>query len=243
MLKAASTNYHLSQKKVGVSRHSLFVALGIVAVTALSSVLESAPPPDADENPPLTISAVDLAGKSHPLGVRADRAGLVLVFLSTECPIANGYLPELNRLYGELQKNGRRIDFFGVISDRTVTRAAAARHAESYKIAFPVLFDASGDVAGILRPTHTPEAFVIDRNGKLAYRGRIDDTYAALGQRRPQVNRRDLEDAMNAIAEARSVAEPRAEPVGCRFEERRGAPQNAGVTYARDIAPLLQANC
>src|SRR5438046_169137 len=127
----------------------------------------------ADTTVRLDFSLLDTAGTAHSLRVNPERVALVLVFLSTECPIANGYIPEFNRQSAGLQAAKSRVDFFGVVSNRSTTRAAAAKHAAEFKIEFPVLFDASGALADALKPSHTPEAFVIDRSGRLIYRGRI----------------------------------------------------------------------
>ncbi|MGE5192210.1 MAG: redoxin domain-containing protein [Deltaproteobacteria bacterium] len=193
--------------------------------------------------PRLDFSVLDTQGVAHSLRTNLDRAALVLVFLATECPIANGYIPELNRQVAALHESGARVEFFGVISDRLVTRTAAAKHAAEFNIGFPVLFDASAELADALQPSHTPEAFVIDRNGRLAYRGRIDDLYADLGKKRTEASRHDLADALAAVLAARPVATPRTEPVGCLYEPARRKNEHATVTYTRDVAPIVQAHC
>ena len=107
----------------------------------------------------------DVGGTTHSLFGGAAIKVVVLVFLSTECPIANQSIPELNRIAAA--NESPEVRFFAVLSDRTVTRAQAARHHKEYRISFPVLFDASGDLLTALRPTHTPEAFVFDARGNL----------------------------------------------------------------------------
>jgi mono/diheme cytochrome c family protein len=193
--------------------------------------------------PNLELTILDTVGVPHALGPNHDRAALVVVFLGTECPIANGCIPELNRQFAELVEADSQVAFFGVISDRSVTRAAAARHATQFKIKFPVLFDASGVLAEALQPTHTPEAFVIDRDGRQAYRGRIDDLYADLGKKRTEASRHDLALAIADVLAARPVATPRTEPVGCLYEPVRAKNGLTAVTYTRDIAPIMQAHC
>src|SRR5437764_14355945 len=39
------------------------------------------------------------------------------------------------------------------------------------------------------------------------------------------------------------VAIPRTDPVGCLFEPADGKKEHQTATFARDIAPILQANC
>ena len=192
--------------------------------------------------PDLDVSIMDLRGEVHSLGPAADGSSLALVFLSTECPIANGFIPELNRIHAALGETQPPIRFFGVISDRSVTRAQAASHAQEFKIEFPVLFDASHDIAAQLKPTHTPEAFVLNAARTIVYRGRIDDTYAAPGKRRPQPTRHDFADAIAAVSAGLAVQDAVTTPVGCLFElEVERTPED--VTYNRDVAPILQVHC
>jgi len=211
-------------------------------LTALSLFTPTAVNAD-DPSANLEISILDLKGSAHHLGCRPERKALALVFLSTECPIANGYIPELNRLHARFESEHSGVELYGVISSRSTTREQAAKHSEEYQPSFPVLFDASGDLAAELQPTHTPEAFVFDHLGKLIYRGRIDDTYAGLGKRREKASQHDLADAISAAVNHKAPVAPQADPVGCRFESRKSSAERSSVTYTRDIAPLLQANC
>src|SRR5258708_3625519 len=52
--------------------------------------------------PNLELTILDTAGVPHALRPNHDRAALVVVFLGTECPIANGGIPELNRHFAQL---------------------------------------------------------------------------------------------------------------------------------------------
>jgi hypothetical protein len=106
-----------------------------------------------------------------------------------------------------------------------------------------LLFDASGELADALKPSHTPEAFVIDRDGEVAYRGRIDDLYADLDKRRVAATHHDLAEAIAAVVAGRPVEAARTDAVGCLFETGGRSKSQAKVSYTRDIAPLLQANC
>jgi peroxiredoxin len=195
------------------------------------------------KSPRLDFSVLDTAGVPHSLRITPERTVLVVVFLSTECPIARGYVPELNRQFSTLEEAKQPVAFFGVISDRSVTQSAAAKFVQEFEIRFPVLFDASGELAEALKPTHVPESFVIDREGQLAYRGRIDDLYVEPGKKRLEATRHDLAEAIAAVVASQTLDAPRTEPVGCLFESARRESKSAGPTYTRDIAPILQANC
>ncbi len=219
-----------------------FRAIGL-AVTSLLLILAICPAAGSDETeiPPVRfLTALDLEGRVHRIGSEEGLKGVALVFISTECPIARGFIPELNRLHKSL--SDQPVKLLGVISDPTTTRAAAIKFQQEFEIEFPVLFDASGEIAEVLKPTHVPEAFVVDTHSQVRYRGRIDDRYPEVGKRRPQPTTHDLADAIQAVAADQKIEVAQTTPVGCPFEEPP-ADLEHGVTYTRDIAPVLAANC
>lgn len=183
---------------------------------------------------------LDTAGVAHRLAMAPEQVGSVFVFLSPECPIACQYLPELNRLSAALPRE--RVAFYGVVSDRS-SRGAASEFAKAYEAKFPILFDGSGELATLFAPTHVPEAFVVDAKGTVTYRGRIDDVFAALDKRRQEPTRRDLLEAMTALERGESAPVARTEVVGCLFENAASASKSGKVTFNRDIAPIVYANC
>src|SRR6185295_6406733 len=128
------------------------------------------------------LTAMDVDGQTHRLGNGEDYKAVALVFMTTECPISREYVPELNRL-AESCKD-QPVKFFGVISDRGTTLADAVKFRDEFKIKFPILFDGSCELAQALRPTHVPEAFVLDTAAQVVYRGRIDDLYGDLRKKR-----------------------------------------------------------
>jgi thiol-disulfide isomerase/thioredoxin len=198
--------------------------------------------PEVKSAPPLRLpSMVDLSGLSHRLGQDRETKALVLVFIHTECPIARQYIPELNRLADAHEDV--QVEFYGVISDPLVTRREAADFQKEFRIDFPVLFDASGELADLLRPTHVPEAFVIGPTQRIVYRGRIDDQYAEIDKKRDQPRRRDLLEAISATVKSEPVETPRTEAVGCLFETSTDSDDDVQVTFARDIAPLMFSHC
>lgn len=188
----------------------------LVVALAIAGAIAGCHPGAGDQ--PLLLDAVDVWGRSYRLDENPSRAIRVFVVMGLECPISNGFVPELNRLSREFAAGERLVEFFGVVSDPSVTRDRALRHSEEYAVAFPVLYDASGTLAARLKPTHTPEVFVFDSSGNLRYRGRIDDRYVSLGRRRASPTRRDLAKALAALREGRPVPTERTTPVGCVFE-------------------------
>ncbi|MBX7168666.1 MAG: redoxin domain-containing protein [Pirellulales bacterium] len=191
----------------------------------------------AERVPIRDLAFLDVQGQViHPADNNTARA-VVLVFLSPECPICNQYTPELNHLR---EAYPPAVEIYGVVADPSLRRAAIARHAAEYKLSFPLVVDTTGELAAACRPTHVPEAFVLTPRGEMAYRGRIDDQYAAPGRRNAQVSHRELADAIDAVLAGRAPAVAQTDPIGCRFESAR---VERPVTYAREIAPILHARC
>ncbi len=188
---------------------------------------------------PLRYRLLDVGGELHVLGGASGRAPCAVVFLGTECPISLRLLPRLGELAAEAEAGG--IAFYGVVSDPLVTRTAAEAFGAEYGLDFPLLFDASGDLARALAPTHVPEAFVL-LPGEIVYRGRVDDSFAAPGQNRAAATSHELADALAAVAAGGLPEVRQTEPVGCIFEAWK-PDLTPPPSYTRDIAPLLRAHC
>ena len=192
----------------------------------------------------LGARAVDLDGGVRRLGmdeVTSPSRPVALVFLDTACPVSNRYAPDLNELASVAADSD--VAFFGVLSDPTLSPEDARAHRDDYGLEFPVLFDSAGDLAKRLAPTHVPEAFVVDLEDRVMYRGRIDDRFVAVGTLRKEITSRDLADAIAAVAKGDSREPARTEPVGCLFEAWDAPRPDESITYHRDVAPILSANC
>jgi hypothetical protein len=138
----------------------------------------------------------------------------VLVFTATDCPIANGYAPEIQRICAAYAARGIRCLL--VYEDVGVTAQAVRAHLADFRYgATPAAIDEGGRLAVRVGATITPEVAVVDRAGVIRYRGRIDNQYAALGRPRRTVTAHDLVDALDAVLAGRPVAAADTQPVGC----------------------------
>src|SRR5262249_50558288 len=108
---------------------------------------------------------------------------------------------------------------YAVHVDPELTSAQARKHAEAYGLTCPVLIDTKHRLVKATGATVTPEAALLTPDGKLAYRGRIDDTYADLGRPRAAPNRRELREARAAVLQGRPVKEARTKALGCSIPE------------------------
>src|SRR5690606_39258423 len=131
----------------------------------------------------LPITLRDLDGEGVAPLASAAHVVTVIVFISHECPIANGYAPTLQHLHASWA-NEPHVRMFLVHCDPDLTAAAARQHAADYQLPGKILLDPSQQMASACGVTITPEA-VVYANGQIAYRGRIDDQWQQLGSRAP----------------------------------------------------------
>jgi peroxiredoxin len=169
-------------------------------------------------------------GKAVSLADFGAKKAVVVVFLGTECPISNAYLPRLAALSKEYAPRG--VQFLAVNANSQDTPARVAAHARKHAVPFPVLKDDGCTLADLVAARRTPEAFVLDADRRVRYRGRIDDQYG-LGTARSRPTRRDLALALDEVLAGKPVGTPAAPAPGCLIA-RPVAPK-AGVP--RDLRP------
>lgn len=187
--------------------------LGVFRWLAAFAVL-SAIPATLAQGAPATNSGVSAAFRAQLVapGVRV----AVFFFATTECPISNRYVPEIERLDHKFSKRGVRI--WWVYPDPTDDAAAIAKHRKDFSITGPQFPADPEEAVNLAHATITPEAAVfLVKDGQLreVYHGRIDDRYIAIGQERPRATRHELEMAIEAALNGETAPEPGGLPVGC----------------------------
>jgi hypothetical protein len=163
----------------------------------------------------------------------------VLVFVDTGCPLAQRYLPTLQKLDADYRGRGAAVLAVNAGADDSIPAVAAM--AVRHDCTFPFVKDFDAACARALGVTRTPEAVVLDADLRLRYRGRIDDQYRPGGSR-PAPTRHDLRDALDAVLAGREVAVPATPVDGCLIT-RAAPPPPRGLTFAKDVAPLLKKHC
>jgi peroxiredoxin len=158
------------------------------------------------------FSLVDTAGAMHT-DVEWKGAGAVLFFLTTDCPISNGYVPEMNRIAKDYTARGVR--FYGVMTDTSVPVADVRKHVKDFGYTFPVLLDPAQILVKYTNADTNPETAVISARGAMTYLGRIDNKVEGFGTQRPQATQHDLRDAIEATLAGRAVAKAATPPIGC----------------------------
>jgi thiol-disulfide isomerase/thioredoxin len=188
-------------------------------------------------HPALEFALRDTEGVEHHQNEWAQARAVVLFFVTTDCPLSNGYAPEMNRI--EQAYAPRGVLFFAVQGDTTIPDEEVRRHAREYGYRFPALLDPRQVLARHTGATVTPEAVVLSADGAVLYLGRIDNKVEDFGKTRLQATEFDLRDALDAILAGRTVPHPRTRALGCAITKAN----TAMPTFNKDIAPILYQNC
>lgn len=229
-------------------RHWMLSSVVLISVVVMAENLRGDEPFPTAESIAAALSEnlLDIDGRPQKLERCLGTAGTVLVFLSTECPISNGYVPVLNRLHQ--QYAAQEVAFAGVNSNGSQSLADMAAHAQKFDVKFTVLKDADAKVAERLGVDVCPMVIVLDSLRKPVYQGRIDDRYARRGGGARDVGRADLEIALHEMRLGQEISVDRTPPVGCpllkkNIETSHDSNPSATVTYSEQISRLLQKHC
>lgn len=201
----------------------------------------SAPEPERLGAPFLTgpMAVRSIAGEK--LDLRAPAGGAtVVVFYSVECPIALEALPTLAGL--RRTYSAAELAMISVCVDPDRSGAELARHAREHGLNVPVVSDPRGELARRFGVAVVPEVFVLLGDGRLGYRGRVDDRFTARGRRKAAPPSHDLIAAVAAVLDGRPAPTSYEAPVGCPLPEPP-RPTTDGPTYSADVAPILRRSC
>ena len=162
----------------------------------------------------------------------------VMVFTTTGCPLVQRYLPRLKELATQYQD----VQFIAVDVGADDSIKEIAYQAIEHGVQFPFVKDVDGECARAVGVTRTPEVVVLDAGRKIRYRGRIDNQYR-LGGVKPSVDRQDLKEAIEDVLTGRKVKVKETTVDGCAITFPEVQPANHLLTYAQDVAPLLNQHC
>ena len=164
------------------------------------------------------FSLADTTGRLHTPAEWASKRAVVLIFVSTDCPLANRYVPELKRI--ESAYSPRGVAVYAVQGDATISVDEVRRHAKEFAYTFPYLLDPEESLASYTGADVTPEAAVLSPSGELLYLGRIDNRLEDFGHERVQVTEFDLREALDAVLAGKPVPHPRTRALGCAITRK-----------------------
>jgi peroxiredoxin len=170
--------------------------------------------------PDFRLPATD--GRTYALKDVAGRNAAVIVFICNHCPYVKAVI-------GRLVADARLLMGEGVGFAAICSNDAASYPEDSFDrmrdfakrndFPFPYLHDESQDVARAFGAVCTPDFFGFDRDLKLKYRGRLDEGRTSPP---PPNARRELLEAMRAIAAGGPAPANQVPSIGCSIKWRAG---------------------
>jgi len=150
----------------------------------------------------------------------AGPSGMLAMFICRHCPFVKHVQDELAKIGRDYA--GRGVGVVAISSNDVAAHpedspTKLAYQAQELQFNFPYLFDESQDVARAYDAQCTPDFFLYDGQGRLVYRGQLDDSRP--GNDVP-VTGRDLRAALDAVIAGRSPAEDQRPSIGCNIKWR-----------------------
>jgi peroxiredoxin len=171
--------------------------------------------------PDFALPGVD--GKIHKLSDYAKSPALVVVFTCDHCPIAQMYEQRIEQLYEEYGKRGAAVVAIQGNDPKALTideldSSDISDTLDEMKIRvqykhlhYPYLYDgATQAVTRKYGPQATPHVFIFDKDRRLRYEGRMDNSY-----RIEMVKTQDARNAIDALLTNKEVAVTHTPVFGC----------------------------
>jgi thiol-disulfide isomerase/thioredoxin len=197
--------------------HPFQAALLLAPAVLLLAAATPAAGPGGEElaigskGPSFSLKGTD--GKSHALEADRGIKGTAVIFTCNTCPFSQGYEARLIALARDYQPKG--VAFIAVNAndpkvapgdsfDKMVERAREKAYP------FPYLQDETQATAAAYGAKVTPHIFLLDAQGVLVYRGRVDDSLEE-----GKVTKREFTDALAALAAGKPVPVAETKAFGC----------------------------
>ena len=191
-----------------------FTAVTMAALVLAATVQTAAALQLGDAMPMTNVEMKSVSGKEVTLSGVAGAKGTLVIFSCNHCPWVKAWETRITALGNELPAKG-----IGVVAINSNDPTAypgddfadMIARAKAAGFAFPYVVDSTSDVARAFGATHTPEAFLFDRAGKLVYHGTIDDN----AQDAAKVEHHYLGDAADALLAGKPIAVAETKSIGC----------------------------
>ena len=162
------------------------------------------------------ISLLDLKGGKVTLSEIKEHKGTALVFISPECPLCQSYTLTINNLIKAYEAKG--ISFIGIVPSKDFTLKSINDYRITYRSSLRILRDENNELVKFLNASVTPEVFLLDKNARVIYSGRIDNWAYELGKKRKVITDHNLKDGINALLAGKPIPVPKTKAVGCFIE-------------------------
>ncbi|MNK83756.1 thioredoxin-dependent thiol peroxidase [compost metagenome] len=165
--------------------------------------------------PDFKLPAVD--GKTYSLKDFSSKSALVVMFICNHCPYVQAIEDRLIQLGQDLAQ--QNVAVVAICSNDAADHPEDSfenlkKRSEEKHYPFVYLHDESQAVAHEFGAVCTPDYFVYDKNLKLAYRGRLDDSWKDAAK----VTKRELFEAVQDLLTGAKVSAEQTASMGCSIK-------------------------
>lgn len=194
--------------------------LFVVVAGSLAALRSAAAPAIGVGIPTAAVKMENVDGRKLSVADVAGPHGTLVIFSCNHCPWVRAWEDRIIAAASDAAARG-----VGVIAinsnDPAVypgdSFAEMQERAKAKGYGFPYVMDATSDVGRAFGATHTPEVFLFDAHGKLAYHGAIDDN----ARDSSKVGHRYLQEAVDAVVAGKTPALQETKALGCSLQFRR----------------------
>ena len=164
--------------------------------------------------PDFDLPGVD--GKAYSLGSFKDKPVLVVIFSCNHCPYVKAYEERMVSIQKDYAGKGVQLVAINSNDEKAYPEDGfpeMVKRAKERGFNFPYVRDESQKVVEAYGGVCTPHVFAFDASRNLRYRGRIDDSKDA-----SKVTSHDLRNALDELANGKSVRVPDTRPFGCSIK-------------------------
>ncbi|HOV32571.1 MAG TPA: redoxin domain-containing protein [Candidatus Hydrogenedens sp.] len=153
----------------------------------------------------------DCDGNEHTLSQYKGKI-VVIEFCSKECPYSRGADPDLIKLHEKYSSQG--VVFLGIDSHFQTQPEDIKKYALQIKKVYPILKDIENKYADLVGAKVTPEIFIIDKEGKIAYHGAFDDRKSPDGK----PTEKYTENAIESLLGGKAIEKTETKAWGCSIK-------------------------
>ncbi|HVU89405.1 MAG TPA: exo-alpha-sialidase [Pirellulales bacterium] len=146
--------------------YTLLLVLTTFSVTAPSRALDIGQSPGK-------VALTTLAGDTIEMENYAERPATAVLFISSRCPATVQAIADIDKLYARFRHRGVLV--VGVAANAVESDDELRTFAQRRGLIFPVYRDRDGAVTKQFAATMTPEVFLLDKRGALAFHGSLGD--------------------------------------------------------------------
>lgn len=233
-----------------MKKHIPIITTAVILLALSCPIARAAETPKTLEigEPAPDFNLPDIDGKYYRLADFKDADILVVIFTCNHCPTAQAYEDRIKKLTADYKDKGVavvaispndpnavRLDELGY-SDLGDSLEDMKIRVKQKRFNFPYLYDGRTQKVSLsYGPVSTPHVFIFDKQRKLRYIGRVDDS-----ENPKNIKSNDTRNAIEALLAGKEVPVPKTRTFGCsiKWSNKRDSVKKALEAWSKEDVTL-----